>query len=106
MHFNLVSSLGLLSALFSLSSALPVDSIESKSSNSNDRRSFSPNNAHGTLVPRANIGDLEQAALDFINVMKTEENGNFKDREVLLVGGFAMAHYSPIFGRPRCVLPP
>ncbi|KAL8962589.1 MAG: hypothetical protein Q9193_001031 [Seirophora villosa] len=97
MHFNLVSGLGLLSAFFSLSSALPVDSVESKSSNSIDRRSFSPNNAHGVLVPRADIGDLEQAALGFINVMKTEENGKFKDRGVLLVGGFAMAHYYPDF---------
>lgn len=100
MHFNLVSSLGLLSALLSLSSALPVDSVdsvESKSSNSIDRRSLSPNNAHGALVPRAKIGDLEQAALGFINIMKTEENGKFKDRGVLLVGGFAMAHYYPDF---------
>ncbi|KAL8651549.1 MAG: hypothetical protein Q9226_004656 [Calogaya cf. arnoldii] len=97
MHFNLVSNLGLLSALFSLSSALPVDSVESKSSNSIGRRSFSGNNAHGALVPRADIGDLEQAALGFIKVMATREDGKYKDRGVLLVGGFAMAHYYPDF---------
>ncbi|KAL8996815.1 MAG: hypothetical protein Q9169_003784 [Polycauliona sp. 2 TL-2023] len=97
MHFNLVSNLGLLSALFSLSSALPVDSVESKSSNSVDRRSFSGNNAHGALVRRTAIGDLEQTALGFINVMATKQDGKYKDRGVLLVGGFAMAHYYPDF---------
>lgn len=47
------------------------------------------------LVPRTSQTDLEAAAMGFINLMKTVENGKYKDRKVLVVGGMAIQKYYP-----------
>ncbi|KAL9045243.1 MAG: hypothetical protein Q9214_001686 [Letrouitia sp. 1 TL-2023] len=64
------------------------------------RRSWTPSHAgHGTLLPRVadgtDIEDLEAAALGFIKLMQSIENGKYKEREVLVIGGQAIAHYYP-----------
>ncbi|KAL8741644.1 MAG: hypothetical protein Q9190_005773 [Brigantiaea leucoxantha] len=55
------------------------------------------NLGHGTLLPRASITDLEAAALGFIKLMQTIENGKYKQRQVLVVGGQAVQHWYPGF---------
>ncbi|KAL8757036.1 MAG: hypothetical protein Q9199_002513 [Rusavskia elegans] len=96
MRFNPISLVSLLPIFSSLSSALPrPDSINSRSSNSLDRRGISDNNAPGSLLPRAETTDLENAAFGFIKLMQTVKDGQFKDREVLIVGGQAIQHYYP-----------
>ncbi|KAL9599866.1 MAG: hypothetical protein Q9219_003560 [cf. Caloplaca sp. 3 TL-2023] len=52
---------------------------------------------HGTLLPRASITDLEAASLGFIKLMQTIENGKYKERKVLVIGGQAIQHYYPSF---------
>lgn len=64
------------------------------------RRSWTPSHVgHGTLFPRVadgtDIKDLEAAALGFIKLMQSIEGGKYKEREVLVIGGQAMAHYYP-----------
>lgn len=50
---------------------------------------------YGALVPRTSQTDLEDAAMGFINLMKTIENGKYADRKVLIVGGMAIQKYYP-----------
>lgn len=64
------------------------------------RRSWTPSHVgHGTLVPRVaegtDIKDLEAAALGFIKLMQSIEGGRYREREVLVIGGQAIAHYYP-----------
>ncbi|KAL8848145.1 MAG: hypothetical protein Q9221_006831 [Calogaya cf. arnoldii] len=87
MRFNLLPLISLLPIFSSLSSALPrPDSINRRALSHNDARS---------LLPRAESADLENAALGFIKLMQTVKDGQFKDREVLIIGGQAIQHYYP-----------
>ncbi|KAL8722051.1 MAG: hypothetical protein Q9181_007573 [Wetmoreana brouardii] len=62
-------------------------------------RSFS-NPAHGTPLPTIAQTDLEAAALAVIKLMQTIEDGKYKDKEVLVVGGQAIQHWYPGFREP------
>ncbi|KAL8877230.1 MAG: hypothetical protein Q9198_004715 [Flavoplaca austrocitrina] len=87
MRFNLAPLVSLLPIFASLSSALPrPDSINRRALSYNEVRS---------LFPRAESADLENAAFSFIKLMQTVKDGQFKDREVLIIGGQAIQHYYP-----------
>ena len=95
MRFSYIPFLTLFSLFLSFSSGfLRRGSVDNRFSNSLGLRAFS-GYAHGTLQPRAATSDLEAAALGFIKLMQTIENGKYKDRKVLIVGGQAIQHYYP-----------
>ncbi|KAL8859771.1 MAG: hypothetical protein Q9178_003886 [Gyalolechia marmorata] len=95
MRFTYIPILTALSLFLSFSSGfLRRGSVDNRFANSLGPRSFA-GYAHGTLQPRAATSDLEAAALGFIKLMQTIENGKYKDRQVLIVGGQAIQHYYP-----------